>query len=104
MTMPALTPADFEFRWDDEHTFPFVESEDATIMAYGHHDKAQFVKIVREYDGLCDPEWAETHAESDVQHLWAVRTDDNGEHVWWIKWSGITAETPNAFPVTVIRR
>lgn len=104
MTMPPLTPADFEMLWDADHTFPFMESEDATIMAHGHHDKAEFVKIVRTYDDLNDPKWAETHAESDVEYHWAIRTDDNDEDGWWLSWNDVTAETPNAFPITVIRR
>ncbi len=103
-TLPPLTAADFDMQWDAEHTFPFIESEDATIMAFGHHDKAAFVRAVREYDDLCTDD-AETHAESDVDHFWAVQIDrGNPEDGWWMSWSGVTAETPNAFPITVILR
>lgn len=106
-TLPALTPDDFEMRWDAEHIFPFVESEDATIMAHGHLDKADFVCIVRQYDDLCDPGFAETHSESDVSHLWAVRIEREGSDDadgWWLSWTGITADTPDAFPLTMIQR
>lgn len=114
MTLPALTPSDFEMRWDADHTFPFTENEDATIMAHGHHDPAEFVKQIKVYDTLVNgPEpYDDVMDEGEVKHYWAVRTNvnfedvDDGEDIdgWWIKWGGITQDTPNAFPVTVVTR
>lgn len=105
--LPPLTAKDFEMRWDAEHVFPFVEDEDATIMAYGHHDPATFVQQVFEYDRLViGGEFADEPMDTgDVRHFWAVRVDEgNPEDGWWMTWGGITQDTEHAFPVTVIVR
>jgi hypothetical protein len=101
--MTELTATDFEMKWDAEHTFPFFETENATIMAYGHHDPEKFVALVREYDDLCDPRYAETHSVADVQHIWAT-VEGSRDEEWVAHWGGVTAETPDAIPLTVIRR
>ena len=105
---PPLTPltsADFDMRYDADHTFPFLESEDAVIMAYGHPDKAEFVQLVKQYDDLCNGSPVEAHATGDVQHVWAtVERDVDAPEDWRTNWGGVTAETPGAFPMTVIFR
>lgn len=105
-TLPPLTASDFDMRWDADRVFPFVESEDALIMAHGHQDRAEFTKTVHDYDVLCVGAEAEKHSESDVQHLWAVHIDrgDGDQDGWWMSWRGVTSETPNAFPITIIQR
>ena len=106
-TLPAMTAEDFEMRWDEDHTFPFTENEDATIMAHGHHDREAFARQVCEYDKLVAGSdfYDEPMDGSDVQHLWAVRLDrGHEEDGWMIQWGGVTENTPNAFPVTVILR
>lgn len=106
-TLPPLTENDFKTLWDNEKTYPFVESEDATIMGYGHPDKEQFAAIVTDYDMGNDPKWAEPTRASEVEHVWAIQTPHPSGYTddgWWIKWSGVTSETPNAFPVSIVKR
>lgn len=109
-TLPPLTAEDMQMPWDNGKTYPFVESEDCTIMGYGHPDRAEFAALVTEYDqaaGYGDE--APTTAE-DVAQVWAVHLpvpnvgseDEAGG--WWMKWSDVTAETPNAFPVSIVQR
>jgi hypothetical protein len=79
------------------------EDENATwVYAYGHIDPAEFVKVLHDYDietaGVDEP-----YAHSDVQHRWATTTRPAPD--WWIDFpSSNTAETPGAFPVTVVAR
>lgn len=105
--LPPLTADDFEMRWDADHTFPFTEDEDATIMAYGRHDPTEFVRQVFVYDQLT----GETDSSDgpmdagEVQHKWAVHLDRGGEEDgWWITWGDVTESTEQAFPVTVVIR
>lgn len=104
----TLTAADFEMKYDADHTFPFFESENGTIMGYGHPGKAEFAALVKQYDDLCNGSEAypEPHSPDEVQHVWGVVDNaheaETGE--WRVSWAGVTAETPGAFPMTVIFR
>jgi hypothetical protein len=106
----ALTEDDFTMLYDPEHRFRFIESEDATIMAWGHREAEEFLDEVFAYDKLCDSNYAERGTPGEISHLWAVRDEpgpsDDGD--WWIRWSdekgAFTEATPGAFPVTVWSR
>lgn len=102
---PALTAADFQMHdHANERTLPFVEDENGNgVYGYGHWDKAQFVATVNEYFGR---KWPDLDADdeytaSDVVHVWAVVTDPDTQRFSWEK---VTADRPNAFPVTAIQR
>jgi hypothetical protein len=103
----TLTAADFELRYDDEHTFPFFSDEEGTY-GFGHIDPTEFAKLVNDYDVLCcagDPEWR--YDESDVKHLYArafSQDDAESEYGWLFTWDNVTAETEGAFPLTLINR
>lgn len=103
----VLTAADFEMKWDAEHTFPFFESEDAVIIGYGHPDKAEFAQLVRQYDLLCSGNVNdEVHHVDEVQHVWGI-IDNSREHIdgeWRVTWRDVTAETTGAVPMVVIFR
>jgi hypothetical protein len=103
----TVSASDFEMVWDEDHTFPFFEDENAdAIYGYGHIDDALFAQQVNEYDTICNggPVDFETTA-SDVVHKFAVafrvgeRDDD-----WRFTWAGVTEATPGAFPLTMVSR
>ena len=83
------------FWYDNEHWFPFVESETADITGPGHQDKAAFAEMVNAYDQLCvgadDVGWA---TGDDVQWRWAV-LDVEAE-----RFELVAEGTPGAVPVT----
>lgn len=88
---------------------PIIENENAThVYAYGHVDAATMAGAVNDYDaemvGVAD-ETVGAYVASEVQHTYAVTlktpSDPDG---WWISWQDVTAETPGAFPVTVVSR
>lgn len=106
-TLPPLTAEDMQTPWDNGKTYPFVESEDAVIMGYGHPDRAEFAAQVTDYDRSNDPKWAEVTDPADIEQVWALHMpmpSGEEEDGWWIKWSDVDANTPGAFPVSVIRR
>ena len=97
-----LTPDHFSMQYDADHRFEFIESEDATIMAWGHRDVEPLLDEVLAYDLLADDR-TERHDAAEVRHLWAVQEADT-EDGWWISWNGVTEATPKAVAVTVIER
>lgn len=102
MAEATLTEKDFEMRWDAERVFPFFETEDAVIMAYGHWDKAALVAQVKEYDDLCDNTLDhDVHAPSDVQHCWATIEGAVIED-WVAHFAGVTADAPGTIALSVI--
>lgn len=108
-TLPPLTADDMKMLWDNGKTYPFVESENCTVMGYGHPDRAEFAALVSDYDraaGWDDGE--DSTAADDVSQLWAVRVPNpsGAEEAdgWWMRWSDVTAETPGAFPVSIVQR
>lgn len=93
--------AELTLRYDDEHTFPFVEDENANITGYGHQDKAAFADQVNRYDEVCgggvDPE--DRWTAEDITHLWAeLREHADGD--WRLH--KVPAGTPGAVPVTTL--
>lgn len=77
--------------------------EDAEIgTAYGHIDPTLMASAVTEY---CDPLNGQIYGPEHVKHVWAVREfDDEQDEEFaeqW-RWAGVTAETPEAFPLTVL--
>lgn len=105
-----LTAEDFTMQYDAEHKFPFIENEDATIMAWGHGDPEALLDAIFEYDTLCDPKYAERGEEGSLARRWAVRVepDDPEDEQFWFQWAGqdasFTEATPGAFPVTIWSR
>jgi len=102
----ALTAADFELKYDDEHTFPFIETEDCIIVGFGHHDRDGFAKLVTEYDKLAG--FDEPTDAAHVQWLWAARDEEYFERygedrLIWAP-SKVNASTPGAFKITVVSR
>lgn len=95
---------DFETRLDAEHTYPFVEDEDAYgVYGYGHHDKQEFARLVNEYDIACG--WSEEvspYTAADVQHLHAAPSRTLPDERF--TWRDVTPQTPGAFPLTLILR
>lgn len=103
---PVLTAEDFQL--DDhvgERVLPIFEDEAAFgVYGYGHWDKSQFAEVVNEYDrrGVPnEPQVADAYHAHDVHHVWAVVTDPETQA---FTWRNITADTPFAFPVTLIKR
>jgi hypothetical protein len=106
-TPERLTAADFEMKWDAERTFSFTESEDATIMAFGHPDKDALAAEIAEYDRLCaGPAYSADAWETspdDIRQTYAVLVEGGPGDEWVIKWEQ-DAKAPGAFPVSVVRR
>lgn len=104
-----VTAKDFEVKYDAERTFPFYEDENATgVYGYGHTDKDEFAASVTEFDRYANGEFwhpDEVYTADDVHHGWAVAYDSTafgGEWAW--DRSGVSFDTPGAFPMTWIYR
>lgn len=100
----VLTAKDFQWRYDDTHVYPFFETENADwVIGYGHGDKAAFAAAVDDYDRYAgELDLDETgYTADEVAHLWAVVDDKDAER---ITWRDVTAETPGAFPISVVSR
>lgn len=101
-----LTASDFEMRWDAEHTFPFTESEDAVIIAYGHPDPIALAAQITEYDRLCAGPYTTDGWETDpgdIRQTHAVLAEGKPGEEWHIRW-GKDADTAGAFPVSLVVR
>lgn len=106
-TQPVkLTADDFEMQWDADRKFPFVETEDATILAYGHPDTAELAAQITEYDRICAGPFTtdgwET-APGDIRQAYAVVTEGGPGDEWRIRWNA-DATDEAAFPVSVVTR
>jgi hypothetical protein len=86
-----------------------VETEDPTWIAYGHVTFAELWERVGIYLGDPPDKYSDIHQGDDwpVEHLYAVTFAKGGED--WIRWGStevspgpVTADTPGAFPVTVV--
>jgi hypothetical protein len=106
MSTQVLSAKDFEMFWDADHTFPFIETEDAAIVAYGHPDAEVLAAQITEFDRLC----GETHSdgwETDpeaIARCYAVLVDGGSGDDWSIRWGGVDASAAGAFPVSVVIR
>lgn len=106
--LPPLTAADFDA--GAGYTFrgvPIIENEGGDVMyAYGHVDPVTFAGAVDDYDtevaGCVMGVDSEPTDPEDVDHLYAVTV--TGPPEWWMSWNDVTAETPGAFPITVVTR
>lgn len=108
MTRRELTENDMSILWGDTaenaRILPFIETEDAQIISYGHRDPVQFVEEVYSYDLDVAAKYAEKHDVSEVTHTYAVQTEDSDpDGDWYIRW-GQDADTEGSFPVTIILR
>ncbi len=80
------------------------------VYAFGHLDAATYALAVNEFDAENGADAEDGCEAKDVQHHWSVTTQPaDGPDGWWIRWDTIdgepiTAETPNAFPPTVVSR
>lgn len=114
---PPLAPLTLE-EFAAPYTFrdiPLQEDEDGLhVWSLGHHDREEFAAAVTEYDREVsgDPN-VEPTGMLDVERRYAVvvwrlvdEFDDGlDDHDWRVRWDDIiTAETPGAFPVTVVNR
>lgn len=101
--LPPLTAEDFTS--GSGYTFrgvPVIENEDGThAYTYGHVDPETFAAAVSDYDREVAGEDEPTDADS-VDHRYAITTVSPPE--WWMTWKNVTAETPGAFPITVVSR
>lgn len=102
---PVLTAEDFQLEDHvGERVLPIFEDEAAFgVYGYGHWDKIQFAEVVNEYDHCSahNRQAADLYQDQDVHHVWAVVTDPSTQS---FSWQNITADTPFAFPVTLIKR
>ncbi|WP_372595601.1 hypothetical protein, partial [Actinotalea sp.] len=87
---------------------PIVENEDAThVYSYGHVDPQAMADAVNAWDqemvGDFSMDWR-TGAD-EVQHAYAVTIKGAGDpEGWWMSWRDVTAETPGAFPISLVTR
>lgn len=110
-TTPEVPTRIFETKHDDDLTFPFFETEDATIIGGGHHDKTEFAAAVTLYDEVTSAEGFIT-SPSDVEWKYATvklrKTPDEPQGEWWFTWSkngeSVTSTTPGAIAITMVIR
>lgn len=97
----TITAKDFEVQFDEHHTYPFFEDENAYgVYGYGHTDKAEFAAAVNDYDAYCGAA-TEGYTENDVQHTWgAVKEDPNYE---W-RFTIVSGPAENTIPITWVSR
>ncbi|MDF9717375.1 hypothetical protein [Nocardioides sp. ChNu-99] len=107
---PSLTAE--EFAAGCGYTYggvPLCEEERAEwVFAYGHVDPDTFAAAVNAMDLDLAGE-ALGYEAAAVEHRWAITTiPASSPEGWWITWAddgaAVTAETPGAFPITVVSR
>lgn len=100
---PVLTAEDFQLAdHAGERVLPIFEDEGGFgVYGYGHWNKDQFAALVNEYDRRGARNEPDAYDTSDVHHVWAVVTDPESQS---FSWRNVTADSPFAFPVTLIRR
>jgi len=103
--LPPLTAEDFK-GGTVVAGIDLSEDENANwVIAFGHLDKTEYAHAVNAYDTGANGEPyldGDQYTEEDVQHAHAVTITRPPE--WWISLRNVTAETPGAFPVTVVFR
>ncbi|MGC5027432.1 hypothetical protein ACLQ3K_22010 [Tsukamurella sp. DT100] len=99
----TLTAKDFETVYDDNHTFPFFEDENGYgIYGYGHIDKAEFARLVSEYDALAQFGPDDEITADDVNHTHAkVIEVADLDYEWRLEFAPESADT---IPVTWVQR
>lgn len=88
---------------------PICEDEGGNwVYAYGHVDKPAMAAAVNAYDTEMGAEAVYSH--TDVEHVWAVTEQPaDAPDGWFIRWGDehhtrFDADTPGAFPITIISR
>jgi hypothetical protein len=79
------------------------------VYAYGARGKTVMARAVNQFDrdmsGMTFGGAPSGYGPGDVEHKWAVCVEDpDGPEGWFIKWSSIAADAPNAFQLTVVTR
>lgn len=108
----TITAKDFELYYDEDHTYPFFETENAAIFGYGHPDKTWVAEQVRAYYQYVAGEDIDISAD-EVRYRWAVEVDPPsvpgdepsfslGDYDQAGKPIPHTEETPGAFPVWTV--
>ena len=85
--------------------------DEGAIMADGHVPLTRFVAAANhvartelECRNLLDDSGATlADALEGVRHCWALPAEDpdGGDGDWYVRWGGVTAQTPGAIPVTL---
>lgn len=109
----TITAKNFEQYYDEDHTYPFFETEDAVIFGYGHPDKSWAADQVRAYYEHVAGEDIDISAD-EVSHRWAIEVDapfapgdepggfSLGDYDQAGKPVPHTEETPGAFPIWTV--
>ena len=107
VTYPPLTAEEF----DDGcgytiNGIPLCEDEGGSyVYAHGHLDTSAFAAAVTEFDREVAGFDCDATEPKDVEHVWAVTLKPaNDPDGWWVRWGGVTKDTPNAFAMTVVTR
>lgn len=108
MSIPLLEPSDFEVPYDNTHTYPFFEDEDASgIYGYGHTNEKEFADAVNDYDVYTSGQTLEEleggYGPEDVRHAWGYVTNpEDGRDLWRL---GIRdTEALGTVPITWLSR
>jgi hypothetical protein len=98
-----LTAKDFETVYDDNHTFSFFEDENGYgVYGYEHIDKAEFARLVGEYDALSHYGPDDEVTADDVNHMHAkvIEVADQ-DYEWRLEFAD---QSPDTIPVTWVQR
>lgn len=102
---PQLTASVFETVHDEHTRFPFFETEDATIIGGGHHDREAFAREVTDYDRRTAGSEFVTAAH-EVEWRYAIPSYEDGE--WCFDWSRngrlVAPTEPGAIAITLVTR
>lgn len=98
-TAAPLTADDFTTVYDESHTFPFIEDENANgVYGFGHTDRAEFAAAVNEYDRYSSgDDDLIPYAAEDVRRGYAVAMSDE-------RFRFVTADVDGAVPITYVLR
>lgn len=96
---PVAEPGDFNTE-DGGETFTVMEDENGDMyFAYGHVPETEMIAEVNRYLRHTIPGDDFEAGAGWTQHVWAKFLDHYAER---FSWEGATAETPHAFPLTVV--
>ncbi|MBU8820473.1 hypothetical protein KL864_31860 [Mycolicibacterium goodii] len=99
---PVLSAEDFQLvDHATERVRPFID-DGSGVFGYGHWNRVSFAAAVNDYELHTGGSGsADEYGPDDVHHLWAVVVD---RATLRFSCSGVTADHPHSFPVTLIRR
>lgn len=105
---PPLTAEEFATGCADPSApIPVCEDENGyNVFMMGHHDPISVMKAVQKYDEDMTGETFELgEGYSLPEQVWAITEQPaDGPDGWAVRWGGISADTPGAFPMTVVSR